>query len=120
MNQTSIDSVGAGDSIRAGDSAGAGKGTFRSYATGFILSVALTAIPFVLVVQGMLSYRVTRIAIFSAAIVQILVHLYYFLHINASSRARWYVLAMLFALLIMLLIVGGTIWIMYHLNYRLM
>ena len=114
MNQPAIDGAGVGDS------AGAGKGTFSSYATGFILSMVLTAIPFVLVMQGMLSRQAMLIAIVGAAIVQILVHLYCFLHMGASSRARWYVLAMLFALLIMLLIVGGTIWIMYHLNYRLM
>ena len=108
MNQASV------------DSAGASKGTFRSYTTGFILSIVLTAIPFALVMQGMLSHEAMLVAIFSAAIVQILVHLYYFLHMDASSKARWNVLAMLFALLIMLLIVGGTIWIMYNLNYRLM
>lgn len=55
-----------------------------------------------------------------ASIAQSLVHLYYLLHLDSSSKARWHVLSMLFALLIMLLIVGGTIWIMYHLNYRLM
>ena len=108
MNQPSINSTGVS------------KGTFSSYATGFILSIVLTAIPFALVMQGMLSHQATLIAIFSVAILQILVHLHYFLHMDVSSRARSYVVAMLFALLIMLLIVGGTIWIMYHLNYRLM
>jgi cytochrome o ubiquinol oxidase operon protein cyoD len=47
------------------------------------------------------------------------VHLYYFLHVNTSSKARWNVLALLLAVLIMILIIGGTIWIMLHLNYRL-
>lgn len=108
MNQASI------------DSSEAGKRTFGSYATGFALSIVLTAIPFALVMQGMLSYQATLIAVFSAAIAQILAHLYCFLHLDASPRARWQLLAMLFTLLIMLLFVGGTIWIMYHLNYRLM
>jgi cytochrome o ubiquinol oxidase operon protein cyoD len=102
------------------DSSGLGRGTFRSYSTGFILSLVLTAIPFVLVMKGMLSQHATLIAIFSAATAQILVHLYYFLHLDASSKARWNVLSMLFAALIMLLIVGGSIWIMYNLNYRMM
>lgn len=97
-----------------------GKGTFRSYISGFFLSIILTAIPFALVMKGMLSHRFTLIAIFCAAVVQILVHLYYFLHLDASTKARWSVLSLLFALLIMVLIVGGSIWIMYNLNYRLM
>ena len=102
------------------DSAGAGKGTFSSYTTGFILSLVLTAIPFALVMQGMLPHGATLVVVACAAIVQVLVHLYCFLHLDVSSRARWYVLAMLFALLIMFLIVGGSIWVMHHLHYRLM
>jgi len=107
MNRTSI------------DSAGAGTGNIRSYTIGFTLSVVLTVIPFALVMHGTLSRPATIFAIFAAAIVQILVHLYYFLHMDASSRARWNVLALLFAVLIMVLIIGGTIWIMVNLNYRL-
>jgi cytochrome o ubiquinol oxidase subunit IV len=58
--------------------------------------------------------------IFAAAAVQIVVHLHYFLHLDTSSTMRWNVLALVFALLIMILFVGGTIWIMYHLKYRMM
>ena len=101
------------------DSAGAGTGSLRSYATGFILSIVLTAIPFALVMHGTLSRPATVFAIFGAAVVQLLVHLHYFLHMDASSRARWNVLALLFAVLIMFLIIGGTIWIMYKLSYQL-
>jgi len=72
---------------------GAGRGSLRGYVTGFVLS--------------------------AAAVLQVLVHLRYFLHLDASSRMRWNVLALLFALLIMVLIVGGTLWIMTHLSYRL-
>jgi cytochrome o ubiquinol oxidase subunit IV len=108
MNQPSI------------DNSGAHSGTLAAYAKGFILSIVLTAIPFALVIRGTLSRTETLVAIFAAGVVQILVHLYYFLHLNTSSRARWNLMALLFALLIMILVIGGTIWIMYHLNYRLM
>lgn len=107
MSQTSI------------DSAGASEGTFKSYTIGFVLSIVLTAIAFALVIYNILSIPATIIAIFSAAVLQIMVHLYYFLHVNTSSKARWNVLALLLAVLIMILIIGGTIWIMLHLNYRL-
>jgi cytochrome o ubiquinol oxidase subunit IV len=101
------------------DSAGAGRGSLRRYATGFVLSVVLTAAAFALVMYGVWSRPATVAAILVAAVVQILVHLRYFLHLDASSRARWNVLALLFAVLIMVLIVGGTMWIMIHLSYRL-
>jgi len=102
------------------DSTGAGRGSLKSYLTGFVLSLILTAIPFALVMSGTWSSSAILAGIFSAGIVQILVHLYYFLHLNTSSAARWNVLAMIFTLLIMALFVGGTIWIMSSLNYRMM
>ena len=102
------------------DGSGASRGNFKSYAIGFILSIALTAIAFALVMSGTFYRSAVLFGIFSAAIVQILVHLHYFLHLDSSSAMRWNVLALVFALLIMILFVGGTLWIMYHLKYRMM
>ncbi|MEJ2726659.1 MAG: cytochrome C oxidase subunit IV family protein, partial [Deltaproteobacteria bacterium] len=59
-------------------------------------------------------------AVIAAAVVQMLVHLHYFLHLNRSSAQRWNVLALLFTVLILCLFVGGSLWIMYNLNYRMM
>ena len=108
MNQAQIDSTGAS------------RGSFRSYATGFILSIVLTAIAFTMVMIGALPRPAVLFGIIGAALVQILVHLHYFLHLDTSSEARWNILAILFTLLIMIIFVGGTIWIMFNLNYRMM
>jgi len=102
------------------DSTGASRGSFRSYAVGFILSIVLTAIPFALVMSAALPRPVLLFGIFGAAIVQILVHLHYFLHLDTSSAMRWNLLALSFAVLIITLFIGGTLWIMYHLQYRMM
>jgi cytochrome o ubiquinol oxidase operon protein cyoD len=102
------------------DSTGVSRGSLKSYLTGFILALILTAIPFALVMSGSLSFAVTITGIFSAAVVQILVHLHYFLHLDSSSAARWNVLALMFTLLILTLFAGGTLWIMSNLNYRMM
>lgn len=102
------------------DSAGASGGSIRTYATGFVFAIVLTAIPFGLVIYGALSRPAVITIIIGAAVVQVMVHLHYFLHVNTSSKARWNVMALLFTTLIMTLIVGGTIWIMTHLDYRLM
>ena len=102
------------------DATGASRASFRSYVTGFILSIVLTVAAFALVMTGAFSRPVVLAGIFTAAVVQILVHLHYFLHLNTSSAMRWNVMALLFALLIMILFVGGTIWIMYHLQLRMM
>jgi cytochrome o ubiquinol oxidase subunit IV len=108
MNQTHINSTGAR------------RGNLKSYGTGFILSIALTILSFALVMTGSLSHSTVLFGIFAAAAVQIAVHLHYFLHLDTSSEMRWNVLALVFALLIMILFMGGTIWIMFHLKYRMM
>jgi cytochrome o ubiquinol oxidase operon protein cyoD len=102
------------------ESTGAARGSFKSYANGFLFSIVLTVIPFALVMSGAVSRSAALFGIFGAAVLQILVHLHFFLHLNRSSAARWNVMALLFTLLIMTLFVGGTIWIMYHLDYRVM
>jgi cytochrome o ubiquinol oxidase operon protein cyoD len=101
-------------------SAGAGSGSYKSYAAGFILSVVLTVIAFGLVMSGVLPRRAVLFGIFGAAVVQMLVHLHYFLHLNSSSENHWNVAALIFTILIMVIFVGGSIWIMYSLNYRMM
>ena len=102
------------------DSAGASRGSFKSYAAGFILSIVLTTLAFGLAMSGGLSRSAALSGIIGAAVAQILVHLHYFLHLDSSSSARWNVLALSFTLLIMIIFVAGSIWIMYNLNYRMM
>lgn len=63
-------------------------GSVRSYATGFILSVILTAVPFWLVMSGGTGDKVvTTLIVLGFAVVQILVHMVYFLHMTAKKRA---------------------------------
>ena len=102
------------------DSTGASRGSLKTYLTGFVLALVLTAIPFGVVMSGQASRDVALWTICGAGIVQVFVHLHYFLHLDRSSAARWNVMALLFTLLIMVVFVGGTVWIMYTLNCRMM
>jgi len=102
------------------DNTGARRGSLGTYLTGFILALILTAIPFAMVMSGAFSPGATIFAIFSAGLVQILVHLHYFLHLDTSSAMRWNVAVLIFTFLILTLFVGGTLWIMWNLNYRMM
>ena len=89
-----------------------------SYALGFILSIALTAVPFALAMAHRLARTALVVSIVSFAVVQIVVHLVFFLHLNASSK--WNRVALAYAALLLLILVGGSVWIMYHLNYNMM
>ncbi len=102
------------------DSTDISRGSLKSYLTGFALALILTAIPFALVMGRALSPAAAITVIFIAGSVQILVHLDYFLHLDTSSAMRWNMVAMIITLLIMILYVGGTIWIMWSLYYRMM
>ncbi|HKK04688.1 MAG TPA: cytochrome o ubiquinol oxidase subunit IV [Gammaproteobacteria bacterium] len=103
---------------RSMESTGLGHASARTYLTGFILAVILTLIPFALVMDNWLSWTATVVAIFTLAVIQILVHLHYFLHLDTSSSQRWNVMAIVFTGIIVLILVGGSVWIMFSLRYR--
>ena len=99
----------------------AAHGSFKSYMTGFILSVILTAIPFWLVMGDVLESRaltVGIIIIFGG--IQMVVHMIYFLHMNTSSEGGWTMLAMIFTIIIVVIMLAGSMWVMHHLNTNMM
>ena len=98
-----------------------GHGSRRGYLIGFLLSVVLTAIPFWLVMTGALQdTQATAITIIVMAVLQILVHTVCFLHVNTHSEGGWTLLAYAFAAVIVLIVIAGSLWIMYHLNMNMM
>ena len=79
----------------------------------------LTVIPFGLVATGALSRDTTLIVIAIAALLQVLVHLRYFLDLNLSTTPRENILAIAFAAVLIFIMVGGSLWIMLDLNDRM-
>ncbi len=51
---------------------------------------------------------------------QIVVHMIYFLHMNATSEGGWNLLALIFTLVLVVITLSGSLWIMYHLNENMM
>jgi cytochrome o ubiquinol oxidase subunit IV len=102
------------------DAAGQSHGSFGSYAVGFVLSVILTAAAFWAVMSHAMSPSSAVITIFVLAIVQIGVHLVFFLHLNFSSEQRWNVTAFAFAVLVVFIVIGGSLWIIHNMTERMM
>ncbi|MDB5828649.1 MAG: cytochrome o ubiquinol oxidase subunit [Variovorax sp.] len=95
--------------------------TFKGYMTGFILSVFLTAIPFWLVMAKTFDKpSTTALVILAFAVVQIVVHMIYFLHMNTKMEGGWSLLALVFTLVLVVITLSGSIWVMYHLNTNMM
>jgi len=100
---------------------GAAHGSFRGYLIGFVLSVILTAIPFWLVMSGAIDNKqATAIVIMAFAVVQIVVHMVLFLHMNTASEGGWSMLALIFTLILVVIVLTGSLWVMYHLNANMM
>ncbi len=90
-----------------------------SYLIGFALAVILTAIPFYLVYTHSLPPSRIMLVIAVAAVLQILVHLHFFLHINFTTTPRENLLALAFTAVLLFLMVGGSFWIMLDLHQRM-
>lgn len=114
-NEHAVDHHGAHHDTEAHD-----HGSFRSYMIGFLLSVVLTAIPFWLVMTGVLAPQTTGLIITAFAVVQIVVHMIFFLHMNHKSEGGWNMLALIFTIVIVVIAVTGSVWVMYHLNTNMM
>ncbi len=87
--------------------------------TGFVLALVLTLIPFAAVWTMAFSVGVIFGIIALCAVVQVGVHLYFFLGINSKTPIE-NVLAICFAGILIFLMVGGTLWIMFDLYERMM
>lgn len=104
----------------AHDAQGGSEATLTSYSIGFVLAIILTIIPFAVVVFDLLGRGGALLAIGITAVIQVLVHLYFFLHLDVSREHRANTMTGIFAAIIMAVLVGGTIWLFYSLHYRTM
>lgn len=95
-------------------------GTLKSYLIGFILSLLFTAASFFLVASRLFSGRGLIFTIIGLGIVQAITQALFFLHVGRESKPRWESMLFLFMILVVLVVVLGTLWIMYDLNERVM
>ncbi|HRL53306.1 MAG TPA: cytochrome o ubiquinol oxidase subunit IV [Acidovorax temperans] len=95
--------------------------SLREYAIGFVLSVILTAIPFWLVMAKVIADRNTAVLVLGGfAVVQILVHMVYFLHMNGKVEGGWTLLSTIFTVVFVAIAIAGTLWVMFHMNANMM
>lgn len=92
-----------------------------TYLIGFLAAALLTAVPFWIVMTRAIADTVVALAVVVAlAIVQILVHTFAFLHVNARAQGGWTLVAYVFTAVIVVITIVGSLWIMYHLNSNMM
>jgi cytochrome o ubiquinol oxidase operon protein cyoD len=97
------------------------QGSLRGYLTGFVLAAILTVIPFWLVMGDVIANKQLLIlAILALAVVQIFVHIVYFLHLDTRSESGWNMMAFIFTAVLVIIVLGASIWVMYAENANMM
>ena len=91
-------------------------GSVRSYTLGFVLSIVATLIPYYTLTHG-LGTTITFVFIaVGAAVVQLLVQLILFLHLSFKRSSSTNTILVAYTGIMVLSIVIGTLWVMYHLK----
>ena len=96
-------------------------GSLRGYLTGFVLAAILTVIPFWLVMDHVIDNKQLLIlAILALAVVQIFVHIVFFLHLDTRSESGWNMMTFIFTAVLVIIVLGASIWVMYAENANMM
>lgn len=96
------------------------------YCSGYLTALILTVAAFWLANEHVVSghaefpHEVLIPLLLGLAVVQLFVQLFFFLHIGQESKPRLNLYALLFAVMVVIIIVGGSLWIMNNLNYHMM
>ena len=91
---------------------------YRAYVIGFVLSVITTLAAYLLVVNHVWPKEALIPVVLAIAVVQLVIQMFFFLHVGRSSH--WRLLTLVFTVVIVLIVVVGSIWVMYNLNYNMM
>jgi cytochrome o ubiquinol oxidase operon protein cyoD len=99
---------------------GTGEGNFLTYSLGYLLALLLTFFSFACVLLHIIPARWVLTALVTAAIAQVYVHLTFFLHMGRHSTPRWNIIVFAFAMIVIAILIGGSIWIMASANHQMM
>jgi len=100
--------------------------TLLMYAVGFCLSIILTLIAFGITELHVnsghieISHAVLLPALIVLALTQLIVQLFFFLHLGGEKNPRWNLFFFISTFGLILLVFIASLWIMNHLNYNMM
>jgi cytochrome o ubiquinol oxidase subunit IV len=92
----------------------------RAYLIGLGLAALLTAGSFALSTTHLVYSPGVPVALLVFAIAQIGIHLVFFLHLTTAPDNINNAMALAFGTLIVTLLIGGTLWIMFHMDGNMM
>ena len=115
--------TGAGTDLAPGEERLDGSGVAHGglgYLIGLALAAALTIASFYFCFSGLIYGPAIPAALVALAVAQMGVHLVFFLHLTTGPDNTNNALALAFGVLIVGLVIGGSLWIMGHLNHEML
>jgi len=94
--------------------------SYKPQFLGFVTALLLTVAAYRIVTHNELSDSLLHVTIFGFAVFQALIQLFFFLHLGMESKPHWGMITFLFTALIIVVVIGGSLWIMSNLSYDLM
>ncbi len=95
------------------------RSTLGAYLTGFAFSIILTLTAYFMVVDVAYHGNALRLIICALALGQFVTQMVFFLHLGRERKPRWKLLVFGGMVTVVLILVGGSLWIMQNLNYRM-
>ncbi len=86
----------------------------------FVVSVALTFIVYFLAVKNIIVLQPLTFTLLGLGILQAIVQLVFYFQIANEPKPRWNLMSLIFTVLVLIVIIGGSMWIMSNLEYNLM
>lgn len=89
-------------------------GSLGEYVIGFLLSIVLTVIPILAVVDDWFGRTATIAVLLITAALQFAVQLLFFMHLREEQGPRYNLVTLVLGLIVVVVVVYGSIWIMDH------
>ena len=94
--------------------------TLKLYLSGFLGSLVLTALSFTFAGFQLFKEPILIVLLVFLAICQAFVQLIFFMHMGKEAKPRWMTLVFYFMALVLLIVILGSLWIIFDLNQRVM
>ncbi len=92
--------------------------TSSQYIKGYIASMAITGLAFYLAMNYSVKEPEVILSIVGLALVQLIVQLRFFIHLDHETGVKWNKVIFSFMALVVFVIVAGSLWIMFNLDYH--
>lgn len=87
---------------------------------GYLISAALILAAYIITIKADLVNWALVVAVITIASVQCLIQLVTFLNLGLESKPKWAVWTSIFTLVVIVIVFGGSLWIMKNISYNLM